>query len=124
MSPKEWERKADEQIKRNDLLLDANGMVLNHRQAPQYRHFSPRAMGVLDALDQMPCRPSMYYCRTSQRTQYIIGYISVKPADVGAKVAGGMHDITEDDIQAAFDELHEEALAVDEAQANECDWRM
>lgn len=119
MSSREWEEQVSEQIQRNQAMLDENGAIIDRWSPPQYRHLSPKAMGILDSLDQLACRPSTYYCRRRQIVEYILGYISVKPGDRDARILGATYG-----IQEIIDGLQEDDLAVDDAQSERCDWRI
>jgi len=116
-NPEEFERELDEAIARNQAILDANGMLLNRQQPYQYRHLSPRALGTLDALDQLRCLPSAYYGDKQRAIEYILGYLKVKPEDRGALVIGGMHGIClTDEAYITEEELQADAEYVDEVQ--------
>jgi len=114
---KTLEEKLDDAIRRTDAALK----LIDEVAVPyQFKTFSPKAFGIMDALDQMPCQPSQYYKERAQRIEYICGYLSVKPEDRGAKAIGMTHGLRLDDD---WEEMHADALAVDEAQSEKTDWR-
>ena len=88
----EFEDMLSEQIRRNQLALDACiPVVAGHG-------FSPEAFGILDALTQMPaqvpcspCSPSGLYEPGEKFNEYIMGYLRVKPTDPGALAAASLY---------------------------------
>lgn len=82
---------------------------------------APFGLGVLDATDQMNCSPSAYYESYGDRLLYVEGYLSVKPRNRGALA---LHATYTTDDNTVLDELYDDCLTVDDAQANEFDWRI
>jgi len=127
MNTEDFEKELDEAIEKTQAILDENGMLLNRQQPYQYKALSPRALGVLDALDQWKCCPSAYYGDTPRKVEYFLGYISVKKEDRGALVVGGMLGVVLTDeawlTNEKLDEMHQNALDVDAAQSETTDWR-
>ena len=75
----EFEDMLSEQIRRNQLALDAC------IPAAAGQGFSPNAFGILDALAQVACTPSHLYEIGSQAyMDYIAGFLRVKKDDTGA----------------------------------------
>lgn len=92
----EFEDMLAEQIRRNQLALDACIPAANGRG------FSPQAFGILDALAQAPCSPSDLYEPGEQFNEYVMGYLRVKPTDAGALAAASLYMlvITSDEMEA------------------------
>lgn len=104
------------------------GIAVENKSAAQmdmeFWTIAPYGMGVMDALEQMNCSPSAYYEGEKCRLAYIEGYLSVKPRNRGALVLHRLYTTGETELQGLYDDLHNDCLAVDEAQACEFDWRV
>ena len=130
MSPEEWENNLQRQTDLNAELLIINAELLGE-EVPQhpyvYRHLSPKAFGIMDALDQFKCVPSAYYriCQRRERIEYIAGFLSVKSEDRCARQLGRCYGLrlSEQQLSDLYDELQAEDEYVDECQSEYVDWQ-
>ena len=116
-----FEEALDKQIVRNREVLDACDEIVE-------RGLTPKAFAFLDIWDGHACQPSMYYALRSDRLEYLAEYLRLRPDDEGAQRLAEterLHETTQTDadVYDVYQEMYADALAVDEAQSEFCDWR-